>query len=101
MGGGGLVFVNVCGLDNMAEHLAAILQSQQDLFFFYDSIRIPHFTKSGCPINYIQPRSPLPPHEFTSRTFSKRLKMHEPTENEIQCIGVKYDWVETKLFCFA
>jgi len=33
-GGGCLVFVNVCGLDNMAEHLAAILQSQRDLFFF-------------------------------------------------------------------
>jgi len=28
------VFVNVCGLENMAEHLATILQSQQDLFLF-------------------------------------------------------------------
>jgi hypothetical protein len=33
-GGGRLGFVNVCGSNNMAEHLAAILQSQQDLFFF-------------------------------------------------------------------
>jgi hypothetical protein len=46
---------------------------------FYDSIRIPHFTKSGCPINYIQPSLPLAPRIYPSHIL-ERVKMHEPTE---------------------
>jgi hypothetical protein len=41
------------------------------ILFFYDCIRIPHFTKRGCPINYIQPPSLPFPQKFTYRTFSK------------------------------
>jgi len=42
-------------------------------FYFYDFVRIPHFTKSGCPINYTQLTPPPLPfsHKFTSRAFSK------------------------------
>jgi len=50
-------------------------------FLFYDSVPIPHFTKSGCPINYNQP--PHSPLQFSLQIhfprILKRVEMHEPT----------------------